>query len=254
MTDDNRKKGMLPGKTKKELAASDLPIPDRNSFSPEEQAAYDYTLKRSEDFFNSIPADRGTEYRLTPLFQGLIQSPLLAQLWAHFGDFYQTSESRGSFNNRERDVALLSLLPKLANGRTGKHPLSAVWITWAVASGVKPLDIRSILEGRPEDLQPADRQIFEFVRATESASLTREHFNAMVGRWNAKTAIEFISFITYRIGVLKTVQAHQGILDQLPDPAGARKLLQEYIDGKRKAEDYEMSSSWIKKPSEKPAG
>lgn len=254
MTDNVQQKRMLPGKTKEELAASSLPIPKRNTFNPEEQAAYDRTLERSERFFNSVPADRGTEYRLTPLFQGLIQSPLLAELWAHFGDFYQTSEYRGSFNNRERDVALLALLPKLVNGRTGKHPLSPIWITWAVGTGVKPVDILAILEGRPEDLQPADRQLFEFVRATESASLTSEHFNAMVERWNIKTAIEFISYVTYRIGVLKTVQAHWGIQDLLPDTEDAWKLLQEYTEGKRKPEDYEMSSSWVEKQSEQPAG
>ena len=92
------------------------------------------------------------------------------------------------------------------------------------------------------------------VRATESANLTGEIFKAMVKRWNAKTAIEFISFVTYRIGVLRTVQAHWGILDQLPDTADAWKLLNEYIDGKRQPEDYEMSSSWVKKPGEKAPG
>jgi hypothetical protein len=246
MNDAGNKRRLLPGKTKEELASSSLPIPDPATLDDEERVAFEYVVQRSERFFKSFKD--GTDYRLTPLFQGLLQSPKLARLWAHFGDFYQTSEMRGSFTNRERDVGLLSLLPLLTNARTGKIPLSPVWVTWAVGTGVAPKDIEAILEGRVDDISPEDRQLFEFVRATATGGLTKAMFDGLVARWNVKTAIEFISFVTWRIGLLRTVQAHWGIQDLPSDNSEGYKVLQEYIEGKRQAEDYNMASDWVKTP------
>jgi len=254
MSESQQTPQMLPGKSKEELAASKLPLPERETLDDEERAALDRQLERSQRFFNSIPSERGGEYRLTPLFQGLLQSPLLAELWAGFGDFYQTSEERGSFTNRERDVGLLALVPTLMSTRTGKYPLSPIWITWAVSSGVSPKDIQAILEERTEDLAPEDRQLFELVRAVASGGLTDAHFDAMVERWNVKTAIEFISFVTWRIAILRTVQAHWGIQDLPQDSAPGFAVLQEYLDGKRQPEAHDMSSGWVTKGSDQTAG
>jgi len=248
----NKKAHMLPGKSKEEIAASRLPLPDRDALNAEERAAFDYVMERSERFFNSVPSENGAEYRLTPLFQGLVQSPKVAELWAHFGDFYQTSEDRGSFNNRERDVALLSLVPTLVCSRTGKFPLSPIWVTWAVATGVTPQTIVAILEERLDELTPEDRQLFEFVRATASGGLTSEDFDALVSRWDVKTAIEFISFVTWRIAILRTVQAHWGIQDLLTDNTAGFTLLQEHLDGKHTPEAYDMASSWVTKGNAQP--
>lgn len=249
---NNAKPHLLPGKSKEEIAASRLPFPDRATLTDSEREALDYVLERSERFFNSMPNEGEAEYRLTPLFQGLVQSPKVAELWAHFGDFYQTSEERGSFNNRERDVALLSLVPTLVCSRTGKFPLSPIWVTWAVAAGVTPPTIVAIVDEKLDELTPEDRQLFEFVRATASGGLTSEHFDALVERWNIKTAIEFISFVTWRIAILRTVQAHWGIQDLLTDNTAGFTLLQEYLDGQHTPEAYDMSSKWVNQG--KPAG
>lgn len=245
MNDKNTSEHMLPGRSKEEIAASRLPFPDRSTLTEDELKALDFVLERSERFFNSIPNEEGAQYKLTPLFQGLIQSPLLAEIWSSFGDFYQTSEERGSFNNRERDVALLSLVPTLVSSRTGKFQLSPIWVTWAVAAGVDPQTIVAILDEKLDDLSPEDRQIFTFVRATASGGLTGEDFEALAARWSTKVAIEFISFVTWRIGILRTVQAHWGIQDLLVDNTAGHELLQEYLDGKRTPEAYDMSSSWV---------
>jgi hypothetical protein len=246
MDEAGNKRRLLPGKTEKELAQSSLPLPDPATLEDEERAAFDFVRQRSERFFKSFKD--GTEYRLTPLFQGLLQSPKLARIWADFGDFYQTSEARDSFSNRDRDVGLLSLLPLLTSARTGKFPLSPIWVTWAVSTGVAPNDIKAILESRVDDMSPDDRQLFEFVRATATGGLTKEMFDGLVARWNVKTAIEFISFVTWRIGLLRTIQAHWGIQDLLSDNSEGYKVLQEYIEGKRLPEDYNMASDWVKAP------
>jgi len=242
MNNENPTAHMLPGKSKGEIAASRLPFPDRATLSTEEIEAFDYALARSERFFESIPSEYGAESRLTPLFQGIVQSPNVAEPWAHFGDYCQTSEERDSFNSRERDVALLSLVPTLVCSRTGKFPLSPIWVTWAVAAGITAPTIVAIVEEKLDGLRPEDRQIFEFVRATASGGLRGEDFDALVKRWNTKTAIEFISFVTWRIAILRTVQAHWGIQDLLTDNTAGFTVLQEYLNGERAPETYDMST------------
>ena len=122
-------------------------------------------------------------------------------------------------------------------------------MTWAVGTGVAPKDIEAILEGRVDDISPEDRQLFEFVRETATGGLTKEMFDGLVARWSVKTAIEFISFVTWRIGLLRTVQAHWGIQDLLSDNSEGYKVLREYIEGKREPEDYNMASDWVKAPT-----
>lgn len=247
MSEPENKRRLLPGKTGDEIKESAFPLPDPQTLDDEERAAFEYVTQRSERFFNSFKD--GTEYRMTPLFQCLLQSPKLAQIWSAFGDFYQTSESRGSFSNRDRDVGLLSLVPLLKSDRTGDILLSAIWITWAVGTGVAPKDIKAILEGRVADISPLDQQLFEFVRATATGGLTKEKFDRLAARWNVKTAIEFISFVTWRIGLLRTIQAHWAIQELPCDSSEAFRVLQEYIDGKREPEDYNMASDWVKAPN-----
>jgi len=247
MADSENKRRILPGKTMDELSQSSFPLPDPETLDEEEREAFRRVAERSGRFFESFKD--GTEYRMTPLFQVLLQSPKLAQIWSSFGDFYQTSEARGSFSNRDRDIGLLALVPLLTNARTGKIPLSPIWITWAVSSGVAPKDIKAILEERIDDISSEDRQLFEFVRAAATGGLTKEMFDALAARWNVKVAVEFISFVTWRIGLLRTIQAHWGIQDLLADNADAYSVLQDYIEGKREAEDYNMSSAWVNAPA-----
>lgn len=241
MNNENPTAHMLPGKSKEEIASSRLPFPDRATLSTEEIEAFDYALARSERFFESIPSEDGAEYRLTPHFQGIMQSPNVAELWAHFGDCYQTSEERGSFNSRDRDVALLSLVPTLVCSRTGKFPLSPIWVTWAVAAGITVPTIVAIVAEKFDEMTPKDRQIFEFVRATAPGGLSGEDFAALVKRWNTMTAIEFISFVTWLIAFLRTVQAHWGIQDLLTDNTAGFTVLQEYFNGERAPEASDMS-------------
>jgi len=246
MSKPENKRRLLPGKTQAELEESPFPLPDLTTLDDEERAAFERVTQRSERFFQSF--NDGTEYRMTPLFQVLLQSPKLAQIWSSFGDFYQTSEARGSFTNRDRDVGLLSLLPLLTNARTGKFPFNGIWVTWAVGTGVAPKDIEAIIEGRVDDISAEDRQLFEFVRATATGGLTKEMFDRLAARWSVKTAVEFISFVTWRIGILRTVQAHWGIQDLLSDNAEGYQVLQEYINGEREPENYNMASDWVKAP------
>lgn len=244
MSEAENKRRILPGKTKEELANSSFPLPDPSMLNAEELEAFNRVTKRSERFFESFKDN--TEYRMTPLFQVLLQSPKLAQIWSSFGDFYQTSEERGGFSNRDRDVGLLALLPLLADPRTGEIPLSPIYVTWAVGTGVAPEDIKAILEGRLNDIADDDRQIFEFVRAVANGGLTRDMFNMLSARWGLKTSVEFISFVTWRIGLLRTVQAHWAIQDLPMESAEGFQVLQEYLEGKRDVEDYNMASSWVK--------
>ena len=141
---------LIPGLTMDEIKKSRLPLPERDSLDVEEQQIMDDMLARSKRFFESVPANAGQEYRLTPYFQGLLQSPRVAKLWASFGDFYQPAEKRGSFSHRERELAELTvgMLLKLM---TGTRSLPAVHVADAVGVGLAPTAIKAIYEDRFED-------------------------------------------------------------------------------------------------------
>lgn len=239
---------ILPGMTKEEIATSPLPLPGLEGFDEQEKAAYVRVLERSERLFRSFPSQRDQEYRLTPLHQGLVQSPRLAELWSDLGDFFQTSEQRGTISSRDREIALLALAPTLTNAKTDEYPITDAWIIWAVSAGVAPQDIRSIIDGRPEQLSAEDRQLFDFVRAVASGSLSGDQFAQLQSRMGTKAAIEFISFVTWRIGILRTVQAHWAIVGYENDASTAFACLQEFLEGSRKPEASDIASNWVEKP------
>lgn len=176
---------LIPGLTMAEIKKSRLPLPDRESLDDEEREIFDTLLARSKRFFESVPANAGQEYRLTPYFQGLLQSPRVAKLWANFGDFYQPAEKRGSFTHRDRELAELTvgMLLKLL---TGTRSLPAIHVADAIGVGLAASDIQAIYEDRLEDLSPADRQLAEYVRATVQGQLTPELFDALAERIGRK--------------------------------------------------------------------
>lgn len=235
---------LIPGLTEAELKKSRLPLPDRESLDDEEREAFDSVLDRSKRFFASVPANAGQEYRLTPYFQGLLQSPRVAALWAAFGDFYQPAETRGSFTNRERELAELTvstLLKKL----TGQSRLPAIHVADAVGVGLSPVDIKAIYEGRLDDLSVEDRQLVEYVHATAEGRLNPALFDALAARMGVKTSIEYTSYVCYRIGGMLGVRAMWGILGRSMDASAGEELLQAYIDGTIEPHPYDRASSWV---------
>lgn len=237
-------KDLLPGLTMAEIAKSRLPLPDRESLDDEEREIFDDVLARSKRFFESVPANAGQEYRLTPYFQGLLQSPRVAKLWASFGDYYQAAEKRGSFTNRDRELAELTV-GMLLKVLTGTRSLSAIHIADAVGVGLTASDIQAIHEERFEDLSPADRQLAEYVRATVRGQLTPELFDALAERMGRKIAIEYTSYICYRVGGKLGVHAMWTIQGRERNTKRGEQVLQAYLDGTAEPHPHDRANSWV---------
>lgn len=247
MTYEVKGEDFIPGLTEEELKHSRLPLPDRDSLDEEEQEILDDILERSKRMFYSVPSNAGQPYRLTPYFNGLLQSPRVAGLWASFGDFYQPAEERGSFTHRERELAELVVASLLRTLLTGQKYLAAIHVADAVGVGLSPLDIKAIDEGRFDDVAAAeDRQLVEYVIATVKGQLTPELFDGLEARMGRKVAIEYTSYVVYRVGGMLGVVAMWGILGRPMDTTNAEALLQAFIDGTAEPHPHDRGSKWIK--------
>ena len=248
-----RAEDALPGLTLAEVASSPLPLPARESLDEAERAIFDQIMDRMKRYYYSYPSSSGTEYRMTPLYQGLLQSPRCAELVAASSDFFQTAEKRGSYSNRERDFVQVSYTPVLAEmmGKTSHLPIVA--IADAVGSGIAPEDIKAILEGRLEDLSPEDRQLVEYIQAVARGCLTQNHFEGLKARMGAKAAIEYTCYITFKIGNQWTLMAMWGLQDKVNDSTPSFDLLKAYIEGEAEPHPPERGASFVQ-PRDKKTG
>ncbi|MDY0068111.1 MAG: hypothetical protein RBS02_17225 [Steroidobacteraceae bacterium] len=235
---------LIPGLTMAEIEKSRLPLPDRESLDEEERAIFDELLARSKRFFESVPANAGQEYRLTPYFQGLLQSPRVARLWSSFGDYSQAAEKRGSFTNRDRELAELTV-GMLLKALLGARFLAPIHVADAVGVGLAASDIQAIYDERFEDLSPPDRQLAEYVRATVQGKLSPELFDALAERMGRKTAIEYTSYICYRVGGMLGVRAMWRIQGRETNSKRGEKVLQAYLDGAAEPHPYDRANSWV---------
>jgi len=198
-----------------------LPLPEKDTLNEDEQRAFDYIIERDKRKFAGTPevCDLGYEYQPNTLWTGLLQSPLLAELWANMGNFYMTAQGRGSYTNRDRGLADMAL------------GLSGLQIKAAVAAGIDPSDIKAIRSNRLDGLDPADRQLVEYVRAVRDGTVDRPMFEALVERMGMKAALEFTCFIPYKMALYPLsfgMYQIQGIpMSDLQDD----KLLDDLIDG-----------------------
>ncbi|HKT73876.1 MAG TPA: hypothetical protein VJQ47_13375 [Steroidobacteraceae bacterium] len=228
MTQSHHTDRLVPGLTLAEIAKSELPLPDRESLTKEEQEAFDYVLERSKRWFKSTSStSEEDEYRMSPFYQGLLQSPLVAGLWVRLTDAFGSAEARGSFSVREREWIRVVVPPMLAN-----VPIHGLQIADAVAAGIAPQDIKAILDNDLTKLAPGDRQLVDYIRAVVNGESNQELFKAMAARMGTKGACEYAMSVLFIVAMRRGVQAMwaaQGI--RLRDPSTDYATVQSYIDG-----------------------
>lgn len=219
---------LVPGLTLAEIARSELPLPDRESLSAEEQEAFDYVFERSKRWFRSTSSTKDeAEYRMSPLYQGLLQSPLVADLWVRMTDLFGSAEARGSFSVREREWIRVAVPPMLKN-----VPIHGLQIADAIAAGIAPTDIKAILDDNLDALAPEDRQLVYYIRAVVNGESNHELFQGMAARMGVKGACEYSMFILYLQAMRRGVQAMWAAQAlKVRDPSTDYETVQSYIDG-----------------------
>lgn len=230
-----------------------FPLPVQETLDEGERKAFEYVTERSKRFFFSIPVNKGKEYRLTPFYRVLLQSPRVAELWAKGADLFQAAEQRGSFSNRARDLVQQALTPVLREQLGRPIEVPVVPIAYAIESGIAPAHIKAIWDGQLDELQDDDRQLVDYIQAVAWGSLTRRQFDNLAARMDVKAAVEYTSFVTYKIASLRTMDAVAGIEGVVPDAAGAEEFLQAHIDGLVADQDYGGGATWVSMSDRAPA-
>ena len=223
------------------------PLPDRASLNDAEKAAFDRVMERSKRFFHSIPANKDKEYHLTAYYRILLQSPLIAEMWSTTADLFQTAESRGTFSSRARDMVQVALVPVLKEQLDRMPPNPIVPLAYAIESGITPNTIKAIWDGLLDELSPDDRLLAEYVQATARGMLEPRHFERLVAFMGIKAAVEYTSFISYKIGLFRNIQALHGIEGAEMDDSIAQEFLQAHLEGKVASSDYGGGVSWVSK-------
>ena len=85
----------------------------------------------------------------------------------------------------------------------------------------------------------------EYVRATVQGKLSPELFEAMAERMGRKTAIEFTSYICYRVGGMLGVRAMWRIQGRETNTERGEKVLQAYLDGTAEPHPHNRASAWV---------
>lgn len=221
-------KRLVPGLTLAEIEKSELPLPDRESLTAEEKAAFDYVMDRSKRWFRSTPStDDETEYRMSPFYQGLLQAPLVASLWVQLTDVFGSAEARGSFTVREREWIRIVVPPMLKN-----VPIHGLQIADAVAAGIPPTAIKAILDEDFDLLPPDDRLLVDYIRAVVNGESNQTLFRAMAARMGVKGACEYAMSVLFLQAMRRGVQAMWAVQGMtVADRKSDYEVVQSYIDG-----------------------
>ncbi|MEV5848644.1 hypothetical protein AB0M32_42435 [Streptomyces sp. NPDC051985] len=222
-------------------SAEFLPLPDRDSLSDTERAVLDDLVERDRLKFEKIPSLAKYEHQVAPMLTALLQSPRLAKLWTDFGDFFTVAEARGTFRNRERALADIALLGELSTTAWTQ----AGHVHAAVAEGITPTDVKSILDGDLDTLAPADRQLVDYARLAARAELGREAFGALVERLGVKGAVEYTGYVTYKCALQLTLAAVWQIQGLVEEPALLQDVLQSHLDGAEAVDDARVQTGWV---------
>jgi 4-carboxymuconolactone decarboxylase len=147
-----------------------------------------------------------------------IHSPELASAWSALGEFLRY---RTCLPPRLNELAIIV---------TGRRWTAQVewWVhaRAALAAGVSQeiVDAIAALES-PDFDDAAEFEVYEFTRALQQTGrVPADIYNAVLGRWGARGAVELTAVIGYYTMVSQTLNAHQ-----LPLPEGATGLPPETI-------------------------
>lgn len=216
-----------------------LPLPDRGTLDEEERQILDELVARDERKFNSIPWLRENyTFKPTSIIGAMLQSPRMARLWTAFGDFYQTAQQRGTLTNRDREMAEMAMIA------LSKTPWQIGHITVAIGAGLAPSDIKAIFDGRLDELAPEDRQIVDCAQAIVREELDREMYERLANRLGAKTAMEFLGFVTWTAGRHLKDAALKQLQGLVRDHRAGEELLKACLEGSADTRAPDAAGKW----------
>jgi hypothetical protein len=194
-----------------------LPLPDRDSFPPEELADYDMVVNRNAQKFG------GT---LPPYHATLLYSPPFAAAVNALGRAVRTGgEREGTYSHADRELVdqVLSALWKT-------DVLQAVHIPDALAVGVRLEAIEALRYGRDKDLTDDELLLTTYIRQVVHGEVSDETFERIEARLGPRGAVEYTIVIAFLQMTIRLFQAF-GITGPRADEVDA--MLREFREGSR---------------------
>lgn len=203
------------------------PRPDRSEVKPEDLEAYDYVLARLDSLTQEYRTVGPGSYHAA-----LLNAPQAAAALNRMGAVARTGSKRGSYTDAERELADVVL--SVDFGYNGVLPIH---IPDMFAVGVRPDAIDAIRKGREEDLEPAERQLVDYIRQVSCGEVTDQSFDGMVQRLGLAGAVDYTAFVCFLICTMRMWSA-MGVRN--PSNEEIDELLADLRSGKAKIPDPEV--------------
>ncbi len=189
-----------------------------------QQAAYDYVPFVStflhEDVKEAFPGSR-----TQPYFSAMLNSPLISAGMSDLGVVYRTrGEYDDGMTHADREWIDMVLCDEL----------ECFWVLYvhapdAAAVGVRPEAILAIVDQRPEDLTPEEREKELFIRAVINGTVTGDQYKSIEALIGVRATVEFTCFTGHLVKTIRLMQAF-GIADT------TREHLREWVVALSKGE------------------
>lgn len=233
-----------------------LEPPDGTGLTAIEREAFDAILARERRKSASIAGENAPPH-ISPLYIGLLQSPVLASLVAQLTSFFMLAEARGSYTNRQRELVDLVLTSELKTAL-----VAFMHVSDAVGVGIDPDTIDAILDGEHARLAPQDRTLVRYVLKVARGQSTEASYAGVVELMGSRAAAEYTTFIGCKIMLMRIIQAFTSACGAAAlqtlwrPPTGEREdwnadlaQLREHVralrEGTADGHDYDRGSAWI---------
>jgi len=204
-------------------------LPDRESFSGEEQKDYDFVYDRVTKL-----AGRAVENN-PYVCACLVSPPFAASIWVYSGEMLAAGVSGDSgYTHRDREHINVVLAFDF-----GHYEMVRFHLGYAVAmTGIRREMVKAVWESREDDLLPDERQLVDFIRAYVKGTVTDEMWDGIVERFGERGAVEYTLALGYNLMVIRGMHA-------FGTPTESREEMQKIIDalfdenGRPSEYDYE---------------
>lgn len=194
------------------------PQPSRESFSAEDQEAYDSLIARFRP--QDQAADPSRHFQVGLYFGMLLNSPKTAALASRFGLFYRGVGDRpGSYSHADREY-----VDQVLSALWSTNVVQQVHIPDAVKQGVRLEAIEALRAGRDDLLTEDERLLATYIRQVVNGTVEPDIYARMEQRLGTRGLVEYTGFILWLQWTIRMMQAFDTgtISDQEVDSIIAR--------------------------------
>jgi hypothetical protein len=181
--------------------------PAPEDVAPEELADREYVVERTGRV-------HGADGPAAQYFGALLNSPPLAAALTRLGTEVRRGGLRGTYTDADRELMDIALAVGL-----GSNAILPVHIPDALAVGVRPDAVESLLTRSDEDRTDDERQLVHYARGVVDGGVSDESYGALRERLGERGAVEFTVLVGFLLMTIRLWQAFG-----LPEPSDDEML------------------------------